>query len=90
MNSAVMNQPYPNAQCAMWGKAGRGNIRLHGFLKLKRGRQTRTPAMQAGLVARRLPFRDVFTAVGGSFLFVAVLLRVRCPRQALALPVAAA
>ena len=37
MGSAVVNRPCPNAQCAMWGKADKGNIRLHGFLKLKRG-----------------------------------------------------
>jgi hypothetical protein len=41
MNSAVVNRPCPNAQCAMWGKVGKGNIRLHGFLKLKRGRRRR-------------------------------------------------
>ena len=41
MSMAVVNRSCPNAQGAMWGKVGRGNIRLHGFLKLKRGRRRR-------------------------------------------------
>ena len=39
----------------------------HNFLRphraLKFGRETRTPAMQAGLATKRLTFRDVFTSV---------------------------
>ena len=34
--------------------------RPHGSLRF--GREVRTPAMQAGLAARRLSFRDIFTA----------------------------
>ena len=30
---------------------------------LKFGRQLRTPAMQAGLIQRRLTFRDAFTSI---------------------------
>ena len=56
-------------------------IRPH--MALRFGRETRTPAMQAGLVAKRLTFRDVFTAAAGFFLFVAVLPRVTRRRQAL-------
>ena len=56
-------------------------VRPHGGLKF--GSEVRTPAMQAGLVARRLTFRDVFTAVGDFFVFLAVLIGVRCPRQEL-------
>ncbi len=103
MNCAVVNRPCLDPQWDLDGKAGKGNIVLHGFLKLRRGppsqiplpaharsqeplagqlellrcyynfvrshgglkfgREVRTPAMQAGLVARRLTFRDVFTAV---------------------------
>ncbi len=39
--------------------------------------------MQAGLVARRLTFRDVVTAVAGFVSFVVALIGVRCPRQEL-------
>ena len=35
-------------------------VRPHGALKF--GREIRTPAMQAGLTARRLTFRDIFFA----------------------------
>ena len=56
-------------------------IRPHGGLKFGRG--VRTPAMQAGLAAKRLTLRDVFTAAAGFFLFVAVLLRVTRRRQVL-------
>ena len=38
-------------------------IRPHGALKF--GKVIRTPAMQAGLVSRRLQFRDIFRAVNG-------------------------
>jgi len=41
MGKAVKGRACPNAQCAMWGEVGKGNIRLHGFLKLKRGRRRR-------------------------------------------------
>ncbi len=56
-------------------------IRPHGGLKF--GREMRTPAMQAGLVARRLSFRDVFTAVAAFFSLLGLLIRARCRRQAL-------
>ncbi len=47
-------------------------VRPHGALKF--GRETRTPAMQAGLVSRRLTLSDIFTARGLSLrLFVAVV-----------------
>ena len=47
-------------------------VRRHGALKF--GRETRTPAMQAGLVSRRLTLSDIFTARGLSLrLFVAVV-----------------
>ena len=55
-------------------------IRPHGGLKF--GREVRTPAMQAGLVSRKLTFRDVFMAAAGFLLFVALAIRVRCRRQA--------
>ena len=56
-------------------------IRPHGGLKF--GRDTRTPAMQAGPLGRKLTFRDVFTAAAGLLVFVAVLLRVTWRRQML-------
>ena len=62
MSRTVVNQACPNAQCAMWGKVGK---------------EVRTPATQAGLAGRKLTFRDVFTAAGRFFLFVAILLGVR-------------
>ena len=63
-------------------------IRPHRALKF--GPEVRTPAMQAGLVDRKLTFRDVFTAVAVFFSFVAALIRVRWPRQVLALRLEAA
>ncbi len=33
MSCAVVNRPCPNAQCAMSGKAGKGNIVPYGFLR---------------------------------------------------------
>jgi len=41
-------------------------VRLDGALKF--GRETRTPAMQAGLATRRLTFRDVFVCLPPSLL----------------------
>ena len=35
MGKAVTDRPCPNAQCAMFDKIGKGNIVLHGFLKLQ-------------------------------------------------------
>ncbi len=47
-------------------------VRPHRALKF--GRETRTPAMQAGLVTKRLSFSDIFTARGFSqHVFVAVV-----------------
>jgi IS1 family transposase len=45
-------------------------FRPHGGLKF--GREVRTPAMQAGLVSKRLSFREVFAAETGRILFVIV------------------
>ena len=56
-------------------------VRPH--MALRFGREVRTPAMQAGLVARRLSFRDVFTAVAVFFSFLVALFGVRCRRQGL-------
>ena len=50
----------------------RGNVELlryhYNFVRphraLRFGRETRTPAMQAGLVSKRLALRDIFTAGG--------------------------
>ena len=47
-------------------------VRPH--LRLKFGKVVRTPAMQAGLVARDLTFREIFTSVAGLFIFVALLI----------------
>ena len=52
-------------------------------MALRFGREVRTPAMQAGLVGRTLTFRDIFTAVAGFLLLVALAIRVRCRRQGL-------
>ena len=41
MGKAVKDRACPNPQCAMFGKIGRGNVTLHGFLRLKRGRRRR-------------------------------------------------
>jgi len=52
---------------------------------MKYGKDVWTPAMQAGLVGRKLTFRDVFTAVATFFSFLTLLIRVRCRRRALIL-----
>ena len=41
MGKPVKDQACPNAECAMWGKLGHGNVTFHGFLRLKRGRRRR-------------------------------------------------
>ena len=46
-------------------------VRPHRALKF--GRETRTPAMQAGLVSKPLTFSDIFTARGSPRVFVAVV-----------------
>ena len=45
-------------------------------MALKFGSQIRTPAMQAGLVTKRLSFREVFVAVPERILFVIVFIDV--------------
>ena len=62
MGSAIVNRACTNAQCAMWARVGT---------------EVRTPAMQAGLVAKRITFRDVFTAVAGFLFLVALVIRFR-------------
>ncbi len=55
-------------------------VRPHRALKF--GRETRTPAMQAGLTARRLTFRDIFLAIAiplCSRIEVIVFMEVRKP-----------
>ncbi len=46
-------------------------VRPHRALKF--GRETRTPAMQAGLVSKPLTFSDIFTARGSLRVFVAAV-----------------
>ena len=41
MRKPVTDRACSDSQCAMFGKIGKGNIILHGFLKLKRGRRRR-------------------------------------------------
>ncbi len=45
-------------------------VRPHGALKF--GRETRTPAMQAGLTTRRLTFREVFVCLPPSLLLISI------------------
>ena len=59
----------------MWGKVGT---------------EVGTLAMQAGLVGRKLTFRDTLTAAAGFLLLVALAIRVGCRRQGLVLGLAAA
>ena len=57
---------------------------------LKFGKDTLTPAMQAGLVSKRLTFREIFTAVAVLFLCVVILLVGQLQRdEDPALPMAA-
>jgi IS1 family transposase len=56
-------------------------VRPH--MALKFGRETRTPAMQAGLVGRKLTFRDIFTAVAEFLRLLALAIWMRWRRQVL-------
>ncbi len=49
-------------------------VRPHRALKF--GREVRTPAMQAGLVSRRLSLREIFVAEPGRILFVVAVIDV--------------
>ena len=51
-------------------------IRPHSALKF--GKETRTPAMQAGLVSRRLTFRDIFMDQVSIFLYVYLIIMISC------------
>jgi hypothetical protein len=59
-------------------------------MALKFGREVRTPAMQAGLVGRKLTFRDIFRGVAGFLLLVVLAIQVRWPRHGLVRGLAAA
>ena len=50
-------------------------VRPHQALKF--GNEVRTPAMQAGLVRRRLSFRDIFMSQVSLYWFVLILFAVR-------------
>ncbi len=63
-------------------------VRPH--MALKFGWEVRTPAMQAGLVGRKLTFRDIFTAVAEFLCLMALAIRGRCWRQGIVLRLAAA
>ena len=47
-------------------------VRPHGALKF--GRETRTPAMQAGLATRRLTLRDIFVSLRRGVLWLSDVL----------------
>ena len=49
-------------------------IRPHRALKF--GRETRTPAMQAGLVSAPMNWRDIFTAPASLYVFVVAVVRI--------------
>ena len=53
-------------------------VRPHWALRF--GKTVRTPAMQAGLVRRRLSFRDVFTSQVAFFLFFLMVVVARYAR----------
>ena len=63
-------------------------VRPH--MALRFGREVRTPAMQAGLVAKGLTFREVLPAAATFFSLLELLIRVRCRRQGFVLGLAAA
>ena len=50
-------------------------VRPHSALKF--GNETRTPAMQAGLVKKQLSFREIFTAMEILFWWIFMFLRTR-------------
>ena len=56
-------------------------VRPH--LGLKFGRVVRTPAMQAGLAARKLTFREIFMSAAGLLLFAALLIDFAAGRHTL-------
>ena len=54
-------------------------VRPHGALKF--GRETRTPAMQAGLATRRLTLRDIFVSLRHVVLWLSNGLAFADPRR---------
>ena len=67
-------------------------VRPHGALKF--GRETRTPAMQAGLATRRLTLRDIFVSLRRVVLWLSDVLtfadsRRRTAAAVMYMPVAA-
>jgi transposase-like protein/IS1 family transposase len=50
-------------------------VRRHRALKF--GNETRTPGMQAGLVSKRLSFRDIFTSREALFLCLVLVVQIR-------------
>jgi transposase-like protein/IS1 family transposase len=69
---------------ARWKERLEGHLELlrcyYNFIRphraLKFGSEIRTPAMQAGLVSKRLSFREVFVAVTERILFVIVFINI--------------
>ena len=69
---------------ARWKERLEGHLELlrcyYNFIRphraLKFGSEIRTPAMQAGLVSKRLSFREVFVAVPERILFVIIFINI--------------
>ena len=57
-------------------------VRQHGALKF--GRETRTPAMQAGLATRRLTLRDIFVSLQRVVLWLSDVLAFADSRRTVA------
>ena len=54
-------------------------LRPHRALKF--GKTLRTPAMQAGLARKRLPFRDVFMSQTVFLLFILIAIRLQATAE---------
>ncbi len=61
-----------NFEWNSWTTSPEYAVRTHRALKF--GREVRTPAMQAGLVSKRLSLREIFLAEPRKILFVVVFL----------------
>jgi len=80
----VNHRFWADREWALHGQFGTANLSLPVRPRRapKFGKQMLTPAMQAGIVSKRLSFRDIFTAVATLFLCVVVLLlRESCREQ---------
>ena len=85
LRTRVSGNRYPNQDCPVQ----MGKITRHGFFMLRNGsrcrryrcntcgKETRTPAVQAGPASRQLSFREIFMSGEGMVLYVLIVIGSR-------------